>query len=93
LVSDLAYLHGDAYRRKHGKRIEPRGDEMKTATDVNAVAEKIRTQSLSVFVYFDTNCQYTMNIHALDGRCIPVRGDTLIECLQAGIDQLNQKGG
>ena len=69
------------------------GDEMKTASDVSTVAEKIRTQSLSVFVYFDVNCPFTMNIHALDGRSIPVRGDTLIECLQAGIDQLNQKGG
>ena len=69
------------------------GDEMKTAADVSKVAEEIRTRSTSVFLYFALDTQYTMNIHALDGRSIPVRGDTLIECLQAGIDRLNKQEG
>jgi hypothetical protein len=69
------------------------GDEMNTAADVGTVAEKIRTQSTSVFLYFALDARFTMNIHALDGRSIPVRGDTLIECLQAGIDQLNKQEG
>jgi hypothetical protein len=66
---------------------------MKTASDVSKVAEEIRTRSTSVFLYFALDARFTMNIHALDGRSIPVRGDTLIECLQAGIDRLNKQEG
>jgi hypothetical protein len=77
-----ASAYGDVHHcRKHGKRIEPRGHEMKTAADVGTVAEKIRTQSTSAFLYFAVDAKYTMNIHTRDGRSIPVRGDTLIECL------------